>query len=277
MGYPMTGWLAKQGHEVCVYNRTHRKIDAWLKGYSGKSAFTPKDAVRDADMVFLCLGDDPDVKAVINVARKGISKGAVVIDHTTGSPSLARALYESFKQDGVGFVDAPVSGGQAGAENGKLSIMCGGDAEDICAVRPILEAYAERIVHIGSAGHGQLCKAVNQICIAGLLQGLSEGVHFAQLAGLDIDKTLEAISGGAAQSWQMENRAKTMAANAFDFGFAVDWMRKDLRIALHEARETGAQLPVTALVDQFYADIQALGGGRQDTSSLIRRLGNKRD
>ena len=272
MGYPMAGHLLRAGHAVTVYNRTSEKAEAWKQAYGGEMARTPERAVAGADFVFMCLGDDPDIQAVATEAARGIGRGAILVDHTTASPAIARRLHGEFSELGVGFIDAPVSGGQAGAENGKLSVMCGGDARDVELVRPVIEAYAARIVHIGDAGAGQLCKAVNQICIAGLLQGLSEGVHFAARSGLDIDRVLDAISGGAAQSWQMENRAKTMANDEFDFGFAVDWMRKDLRIALAEARENGARLPVTALIDQFYADIQAMDGGRWDTSSLIRRL-----
>lgn len=272
IGFPMAGHLAAKGYDVAVYNRTRSKADQWAKQHKGAVAETPMEAVTDADLVFACLGDDPDVSAVVGAAQGSLKEGAVFTDHTTASPSLARQLHTALAQKGVGFVDAPVSGGQAGAENGKLSVMCGGDERHVEKARPAMEAYSARIVHIGPAGHGQLCKAVNQICIAGVLQGLSEGVHFAAQAGIDIDRVLEAISGGAAQSWQMENRTKTMAADEFDFGFAVDWMRKDLRIALTEARENGARLPVTALVDQFYGDVQAMGGGRWDTSSLIRRL-----
>lgn len=272
MGGPMAGHLAAKGFEVTVYNRTAARADAWLKAHQGRAAAAPDEAVREADMVFACLGDDPDVASVIEKAAAALKPGTVVVDHTTASPALARRLHGELAELGVGFIDAPVSGGQAGAENGKLSVMCGGDDSDVARARSVMEAYSARIVHIGPAGSGQLCKAVNQICIAGLLQGLSEGVHFAARSGLDIEKVLEAISGGAAQSWQMENRAATMAQDEFDFGFAVDWMRKDLRIALGEARENGARLPVTALVDQFYADIQAMGGGRWDTSSLVRRL-----
>jgi len=272
MGFPMAGHLAAKGHDVTVYNRTRAKADEWVKKHKGAAAETPAEAVKGTDFIFACLGDDPDVSAVVGAALDGLKAGAVFVDHTTASPSLARQLHTALAQKSVGFVDAPVSGGQAGAENGTLSIMCGGDDAHVEKARPAMEAYAARIVHIGPAGHGQLCKAVNQICIAGVLQGLSEGVHFATKAGLDIDRVLEAISGGAAQSWQMENRTKTMAADEFDFGFAVDWMRKDLRIALAEARENGARLPATALVDQFYGDVQAMGGGRWDTSSLLRRL-----
>ncbi len=272
MGYPMAGHLAENGYAVTVYNRTGEKARLWTEDYAGGAADTPDAAVEDADFVFMCLGDDPDVEAVLTNAAGALSRGAIVIDHTTASPTLAQRLHGELAELGVGFVDAPVSGGEAGAKNGKLAIMCGGDGAHVELARPAMDSYGARIVHVGPSGAGQLTKAVNQICIAGLLQGLSEGVHFAARAGLDIDRVLEAISGGAAQSWQMENRARTMAADDFDFGFAVDWMRKDLRIALAEARENGARLPVTALVDQFYADIQAMDGGRWDTSSLIRRL-----
>ncbi|WP_411820625.1 NAD(P)-dependent oxidoreductase [Hyphococcus formosus] len=272
MGYPMAGHLARCGYDVTVYNRTASKAEAWAKEHKGRAAPTPAEAVAEAEIIFACLGDDDDVRAVFDQSEGGIKKGAVLVDHTTASPSLARELHKQFSVKEIGFVDAPVSGGQAGAENGKLSVMCGGDEKHVEAAREAMESFSARIVHIGPSGHGQLCKAVNQICIAGLVQGLSEGVHFAEKTGLDIDKVLEAISGGAAQSWQMENRAKTMAEDEFDFGFAVDWMRKDLRIALNEGRNSGARLPVTALVDQFYADVQAMGGGRWDTSSLVRRL-----
>lgn len=272
MGFPMAGFLASRGHEVTVYNRTAEKAARWANTYSGRIASTPAEAAAGAEIVFSCLGDDPDVDAVLTAAASGYAKGSIVVDHTTASPALARRLAERFAGLGVGFVDAPVSGGQAGAESGRLSVMCGGEAADVERARPVMEAYSARIVHIGPSGHGQLCKAVNQICIAGLVQALSEGVHFAKAAELDLDKVYEAISGGAARSWQMENRMKTMAEGKFDFGFAVDWMRKDLRIALEEARTCRAQLPVTALVDQFYADIQAAGGGRLDTSSLVKRL-----
>ncbi len=272
MGYPMAGHLAKNGYEVTVYNRTPRKAHNWTGDHAGVAAETPDAAVDDAELVFMCLGDDPDVEAVVTAAAGALSSGAIVVDHTTASPTLARRLHGELGELGVGFIDAPVSGGEAGAKNGALSIMCGGDEGHVEQARPAMESYGARIVHIGPPGAGQLTKAVNQICIAGLVQGLSEGVHFAARAGLDIEKVLEAVSGGAAQSWQMENRARTMAADEFDFGFAVDWMRKDLRIALNEARANGARLPVTALIDQFYADIQAMDGGRWDTSSLIRRL-----
>jgi 3-hydroxyisobutyrate dehydrogenase-like beta-hydroxyacid dehydrogenase len=272
MGYPMAGHLAHKGFATSVYNRTFAKAEAWSRAHGGSACATPAAAASGADAVFMCLGDDPDVLEIAEQVLPVLSRGAVLVDHTTASPALARRLALRAGEGGAGFVDAPVSGGQAGAENGRLSIMCGGEAAHVETARPAMESYAARIVHIGPAGHGQLCKAVNQICIAGLLQGLSEGVHFAARAGLDIERVLESISGGAAQSWQMDNRARTMAADAFDFGFAVDWMRKDLRIALAEARANGASLPATALIDQFYADIQAMGGGRWDTSSLIRRL-----
>lgn len=273
MGAPMAGHLASSGFEVAAYNRTFSKAEALADKHAGLRALkTPAEAAAGAEIVCACLGDDPDVEAVAAEALPAMATGAVFVDHTTASPALARSLAERAAERGLGFVDAPVSGGEAGAVNGKLSVMCGGEAAHVEAARPAMAAYAARIVHIGPAGAGQLCKAVNQLCIAGLLQGLSEGVAFAKAADLDIDRVLEAISGGAAQSWQMENRAKTMAAGEFDFGFAVDWMRKDLRIALSEARDMGVPLPVTALVDQFYADVQSMGGGRQDTSSLVRRL-----
>lgn len=276
MGFPMAGHLAAKGFDVAVYNRTPEKSARWTAAHEGRAFADPSGAVAGAALVFACLGDDPDVEAVLAAAAPAIAKGAVIVDHTTASPALARRLAEGFRARGIGFVDAPVSGGQAGAQNGKLSVMCGGEGGDVERARPAMEAYAARIVHVGPSGHGQLCKAVNQICIAGIVQGLSEGVHFAKAAGLDLDRVYEAISGGAAQSWQMNNRMKTMAEGRFDFGFAVDWMRKDLRIALEEARASGAQLPVTALVDQFYADIQSVEGGRLDTSSLVMRLKQRR-
>lgn len=272
MGAPMAGHLAARGDDLVVYNRTAAKSDAFVRAHKAKAASAPGAAASGADIVIACLGDDPDIEAVLGDVQPVVRSGTLVVDHSTASPDLARRLAAAFAAKGAAFVDAPVSGGEAGAKAGKLSVMCGGEADAVDRARPVLEAYSARIVHVGPSGHGQLCKAVNQICIAGLLQGLAEGVHFAGAAGLDIDRVLEAVSGGAARSWQMENRAKTMAEGAFDFGFAVDWMRKDLRIALSEARRTGAQLPVAALVDQFYAEIQAMGGGRQDTSSLIRRL-----
>jgi 3-hydroxyisobutyrate dehydrogenase-like beta-hydroxyacid dehydrogenase len=272
MGGPMAGHLAARGLDLTVYNRTRAKADAFAGANTARVAASPQEAASGAGIVIACLGDDPDIEAVLGAVLPAVRSGGLVVDHSTASPDLARKLAAAFAEKGAAFIDAPVSGGEAGAKAGKLSVMCGGEAAAVERARPVLEAYSARIVHVGPSGHGQLCKAVNQICIAGLLQGLAEGVHFAQAAGLDIDRVLEAVSGGAARSWQMENRAKTMAEGSFDFGFAVDWMRKDLRIALAEARRTGAQLPAAALVDQFYAEIQAMGGGRQDTSSLIRRL-----
>ena len=272
MGHPMAGHLARAGHDVAVWNRTAAKAADWTGAYAGRAGASPADAVEDAEIVFVCLGDDPDVSETIAAAAPGLARGALVVDHTTASPALARRLHSELAELGVGFVDAPVSGGEAGAKNARLSVMCGGAGADVARAQPAMAAYAARVIHVGPPGHGQLTKAVNQICIAGLLQGLAEGVHFATRAGLDVERVFEAISGGAAQSWQMENRMKTMAADEFDFGFAVDWMRKDLRIALNEARLNGARLPVAALVDQFYADVQAMGGGRWDTSSLVRRL-----
>jgi 3-hydroxyisobutyrate dehydrogenase-like beta-hydroxyacid dehydrogenase len=272
MGYPMAGHLAAKGFDVRVWNRTAAKAEAWAAANGGERAPSAETSVAGADLVFACLGDDPDVEAVMAAIAPQVKQGATVVDHTTASPSLARRLADDFKLRGVDFVDAPVSGGQAGAEKGALSVMCGGKAAAIEAARPAMNAYAARVVHVGPSGHGQLCKLVNQICIAGVIEGLAEGVSFAEAAGLDIDRAFEAISGGAAQSWQMSNRMKTMADDKFEFGFAVDWMRKDLRIALSEARANGATLPLTAIIDQFYADIQAMGGGRWDTSSLVRRL-----
>lgn len=272
MGGPMAGHIAARGAELVVFNRTAAKAQAFVRSHKARPAATPAEAASGADIVISCLGDDPDIDAVLGAVLPVIKTGSLVVDHSTSSPDLARRLAAAFVEKGADFIDAPVSGGEAGAKAGTLSVMCGGEAAAIDRARPAVEAYAARIVHVGPSGHGQLCKAVNQICIAGLLEGLAEGVHFGLAAGLDIERVLEAISGGAARSWQMENRARTMAQGAFDFGFAVDWMRKDLRIALAEARKTGAQLPVTALVDQFYAEVQAMGGGRQDTSSLIRRL-----
>ena len=272
MGYPMAGHLSARAFDTVVWNRTASKATSWAAAHAGRPAASAEAAVAGADLVFSCLGDDPDVEAVMATIGPSLRRGAIVVDHTTASPSLARRLADGFKERGVAFVDAPVSGGQAGAEKGALSIMCGGEAAAIEAARPAIGAYAARIVHVGPSGHGQLCKLVNQICIAGVVEGLAEGVAFAKAAGLDIDRTFEAISGGAAQSWQMSNRMKTMAEDSFEFGFAVDWMRKDLRIAFAEARQNGSALPMTALVDQFYAEIQAMGGGRWDTSSLVRRL-----
>lgn len=272
MGGPMAGHLATAGLDVVGFNRTNQKAIAWRDKYDAPIAETIMDAVTDRDVVSMCLGDDPDVQSTVDTVLPALKPGAVIVDHTTASPSLAVELAAKAQGMGIHFVDAPVSGGEGGAIAGKLSIMCGGTEEAIAVAKAACEPYTGKFVHIGPSGHGQLCKAVNQICIAGLLQALSEGVHFAEAANLDVEKVLNAISGGAAQSWQMDNRAKTMSERSFDFGFAVDWMRKDLRIALSEARRLGAQLPVAALVDQFYADVQRIGGGRQDTSSLIRRF-----
>jgi len=276
MGYPMAGHLKnKGGHEVTVYNRTAAKSAKWAAQYGGKTAATPKEAAEGQDFVMMCVGNDHDVRGVAlgaNGAYAGVKKGAVFVDHTTASAEIARELFTEAKKRGFDFVDAPVSGGQAGAENGVLTVMCGGDAEPYAKAEKVIASYARMCKLLGSSGSGQLAKMVNQICIAGLVQGLAEGIHFAKRAGLDIDALIETISKGAAQSWQMENRHKTMAAGKFEFGFAVDWMRKDLSICLNEARKNGANLPVIALVDQFYAEVQKMGGGRWDTSALLARL-----
>lgn len=276
MGFPMAGHLQNAGHSVTVYNRNAEKSAKWVANYGGATAPTPREAAAGADVVLMCVGNDNDVRSVVygnDGALAGMKAGAVLVDHTTASAALARELDAAAKAQGKGFVDAPVSGGQAGAENGKLGIMCGGDLATFDAVKDVLNVYAKALVRIGDAGAGQLTKMVNQICIAGLVQALSEGLAFAQKAGVDPKLVLEVISKGAAQSWQMENRGNTMIDGKFDFGFAVDWMRKDLGICLEEAKRNGARLPVTALVDQFYADVQQAGGGRLDTSSLIKRLG----
>jgi len=276
MGYPMAGHLkTKGGHEVTVYNRTSAKADKWASQFGGKSAKTPKQAAEGQDFVMCCVGNDDDLRQVTlgsDGAFAGMKKGAVFVDHTTASAEIARELYDAAKKGGFDCIDAPVSGGQAGAENGVLTVMCGGDAEPFARAEKVIAAYARACNLMGSPGSGQLAKMVNQICIAGLVQGLSEGLHFAKKSGLDIEKLIATISKGAAQSWQMENRYKTMAEGKFDFGFAVDWMRKDLGICLAEARRNGAHLPVTALVDQFYSEVQKMGGKRWDTSSLIARL-----
>ncbi len=272
MGYPMARHLSAAGHSVTVWNRTHAKAHAWAEANAGQAAASVEAAVEGREAVFMCLGDDPDVREVADQLLPCLRPGAVLVDHTTASAALARELAEETAELGAGFVDAPVSGGQAGAETGQLSVMCGGEAAHVEAVRPVMEAYSKAVVHVGEAGAGQLCKMANQIAIAGVVQGLSEALHFTARAGLDPETVIAAISKGAAQSWQMENRWRTMVDGEFDFGFAVDWMRKDLRIALEEARANGAALPVTALVDQFYADVQAMGGKRWDTSSLIARL-----
>ena len=275
MGYPMAGHLSRAGFPTRVYNRTRARADAWKAEYTGEVCDTPATAARAADIVFVCVGNDDDVRSVIygdDGALAGIRSGAVLIDHTTASAELARELETEAKRRGAGFLDAPVSGGQAGAQRGQLTIMVGGDAETFATVETVLNTYARAAKLMGPCGSGQLTKMVNQICIAGVLQGLSEGLHFAEQAGLDVLAVVDVISKGAAQSWQMENRSPTMAQRKFDFGFAVDWMRKDLGMTLAAARRIGARLPLTALVDQFYADIQASGGGRMDTSSLIERL-----
>jgi 3-hydroxyisobutyrate dehydrogenase len=275
MGAPMAGHLAAAGHVLTVYNRTRSKAESWASQHGGDVADSPAATAAGADAVIACVGNDDDVATVAlgpDGAFSAMREGALFVDHTTVSASLARRIAEEARGRGLHAVDAPVSGGQAGAEKGTLAIMCGGTAEGVSAAQPLMQAYASRIVHVGPEGSGQLTKMVNQIAIAGVVQGLAEALHFAQAAGLDPDKVFEAISGGAASSWQMLNRWPTMAAGEFDFGFAVDWMRKDLGLTLDEARRNGAGLPLAALVDQFYADVQAMGGGRQDTSSLIRRL-----
>lgn len=275
MGFPMAGHLAARGHEVTVYNRTAARAEAWVASHGGRSAPTPRAAAEGAAAVLACVGNDDDLRAVClgpEGAFAGMAKGALFIDHTTVSARVTRELAEAAAAQGCGFVDAPVSGGQAGAENGVLSVMCGGTEADFARAEPVIAAYARICRRLGDSGAGQLAKMANQIAIAGLMQGLSESLHFAEKAGLSIEALVEVISQGAAGSWQMANRHKTMAEGRFDFGFAVDWMRKDLRICLETAEETGASLPVTALVDQFYKDVQHLGGGRWDTSSLIARL-----
>ncbi|CAO3413313.1 NAD(P)-dependent oxidoreductase [Azospirillum doebereinerae] len=272
MGFPMAGHLAKAGHEVTVYNRTAAKAEAWVATHGGRSAATVAEASAGADIVFLCVGDDNDLRAVAGEAIAAVAPGAIVADHTTVSAAVSREMDALARERGVFFLDAPVSGGQAGAEKGVLTVMVGGDADAFARAEPAMAAYGRSVVHMGPSGAGQLTKMVNQICIAGLVQGLAEGMSFAQQAGLDGHKVVDVISKGAAQSWQMENRAHTMLDGKFDFGFAVDWMRKDLGIVLDEARRNGAKLPVTALVDQFYGDVQAMGGNRLDTSSLMKRL-----
>jgi 3-hydroxyisobutyrate dehydrogenase len=276
MGYPMAGHLKTKGsHDVTVYNRTAAKAGKWVAQFGGRSAPTPKQAAQGQDFVMCCVGNDDDLREVTlgaDGAFAGMGKGAVFVDHTTASAEIARELFQAGKEHGIDVMDAPVSGGQAGAENGALTVMCGAESATFARAEKVIAAYARACNLLGSPGAGQLAKMVNQICIAGLVQGLSEGLHFAKKAGLDIETLIATISKGAAQSWQMENRYKTMTAGKFDFGFAVDWMRKDLGICLSEARRNGAHLPVTALVDQFYSEVQAMGGRRWDTSSLIARL-----
>ena len=275
MGYPMAGHLKAKGHEVTVFNRTAARAEAWVAQHKGQRGATPAEAAKGADFVFVCVGNDHDVRSVLygpTGVLAGMRKGAVLVDHTTASAELAREIAEKAKEPGIDFLDAPVSGGQAGAEKGQLTVMVGGEQAAFDRAKPVIDSYARACVLLGDHGSGQLAKMVNQICIAGVLQGLAEGLNFAARAGLDGAKLIETISKGAAQSWQMENRASTMLAGKFDFGFAVDWMRKDLGICLAEAKRNGARLPATALVDQFYAQVQARGGGRWDTSSLMHLL-----
>jgi len=278
MGAPMAGHLARAGHQVTVYNRTAAKAQAWATEYGGRAAATPREAAAGADIVFACVGNDDDLRSVVlgaDGAFAGMQPGSLFVDHTTASAEVARELHAQARSLGLDFIDAPVSGGQAGAVNGMLTVMCGGDEASVERARPVAMAFSRAFTRIGPSGAGQLAKMVNQICIAGLVQGLSEAIHFGQSSGIDMKLVLDVIGKGAAQSWQMDNRGKTMVDDQFDFGFAVDWMRKDLGLVLSESRRNGASLPVTALVDQFYADIQKMGGGRWDTSSLIRRLPRK--
>ncbi len=275
MGYPMAGHLAKADFNVCVYNRTQAKAQSWVDEYAGSFATTPRDAANNADIVFMCVGNDDDLRAVVygeNGVLAGMAVNSILVDHTTTSAEVAREVAEKAALQNIDFIDAPVSGGQAGAENGVLTVMAGGNEAVFTKVQPVMAAYSRFSQLLGDVGAGQLCKMVNQICIAGVVQGLAEGLHFAKQAGLDGEKVIETISKGAAGSWQMENRYKTMWAGEYEFGFAVDWMRKDLGIALDEAKNNGATLPMTATVDQYYADVQALGGGRYDTSSLLARI-----
>jgi 3-hydroxyisobutyrate dehydrogenase len=275
MGHPMAGHLARAGHHVTVFNRTFKKAEQWVEEYGGKAARTPREAAAGAQIVFSCVGNDDDLRTIVlgaDGAFAGMDQGAVFVDNTTASAAVARELSAAGKARGVHFIDAPVSGGQAGAVNGMLTVMCGGEQAAFDRAQPVAMAFAKAVTRIGESGAGQLAKMVNQLCIAGLVQGLSEGINFGLAAGLDMKLVLQVIGKGAAQSWQMDNRGSTMVDDKFDFGFAVDWMRKDLGLCLDEARRNGAPLPVAALVDQFYADLQAMGGGRWDTSSLIRRL-----
>ena len=275
MGYPMAGYISKAGHNVTVYNRTSAKADKWVAEFKGSKADTPAKAAEDTDFVFTCVGNDNDLSEV-TIGKAGIyntiKRGAIHIDNTTASATIAKKLYQSSKAHGWGFLDAPVSGGQAGAENGALTVMIGGDVADFNKAKDIINCYSKKIKLLGSAGNGQLAKMVNQICIAGLVQGLSEAINFGKKAGLNMEDVIEVISKGAAQSWQMENRYKTMIDDQFEFGFAVDWMRKDLKIAMNEAKNNGSLLPVTEVVDKYYGEVQEMGGNRWDTSSLIRRL-----
>ncbi len=275
MGYPMAGYISKGGHNVTVFNRTKSKAEKWIKDYKGKLAETPAEAAKDAEYVFTCVGNDNDLREVTfgdDGAFKTIKKGTIYIDNTTASATIAREIFEHAKKNEFGALDAPVSGGQAGAENGALTVMIGGDQADFDKAKDKIDCYSKKMKLLGKAGSGQLAKMVNQICIAGLVQGLSEGINFGMKAGLNMEDVIEVISKGAAQSWQMENRYKTMIDDKFDFGFAVDWMRKDLKIAMDEAKNNGSLLPVTELVDKFYGEVQGLGGNRWDTSSLIKRF-----
>jgi 3-hydroxyisobutyrate dehydrogenase len=277
MGYHMAGHLKSGGHDVTVYNRTAAKADSWVKEHGGSAAPTPREAADGCDFVFCCVGNDDDLRGVVlgdDGILAGMKAGATLVDNTTASADVARELYAEAKKLGLHFIDAPVSGGEAGAQNGVLTVMCGGDQEVFDKAQPVIDCYARAVTLLGPIGSGQLTKMVNQICIAGLLQGLSEAMNFGVRAGLDMDKVLDVISKGAAQSWQMENRGSTMCRGEFDFGFAVDWMRKDLAICLQEAKNNGARLPATALIDQFYAQVQARGGNRWDTSSLMHLLAN---
>ena len=275
MGAPMAGYLAKAGHEVTVYNRTTAKAEAWTQTHSGEMGVTPREAADGADFVMICVGNDDDLRSVVlgeDGALAGLTKGAIIVDHTTASADVARELAAIAAEKGVGFVDAPVSGGQAGAENGQLAIMCGGSEDDYAQAQPIMDCYAKATERFGDVGAGQLTKMVNQICIAGLVQALSEGLHFAENAGLDAKAVAKLVSQGAGGSWQLANRHETMVDREFEFGFAVDWMRKDMGLVLDQAKSMKVSVPVTAMVDQFYGDVQAMGGGRWDTSSLIQRL-----
>ena len=275
MGYPMAGYISKGGHNVTVFNRTKSKAEKWIKEYKGKMADTPAEAAKDAEYIFTCVGNDNDLREVTfgdNGAFKTIKKGAVYIDNTTASATIAREIHEQAKKNGFGALDAPVSGGQAGAENGALTVMIGGDQADFDKAKDKIDCYSKKMKLLGGPGNGQLAKMVNQICIAGLVQGLSEAINFGMKAGLNMEDVIEVISKGAAQSWQMENRYKTMIDDKFDFGFAVDWMRKDLKIAMEEAKNNGSLLPVTELVDKYYGEVQGMGGNRWDTSSLIKRF-----
>ena len=275
MGYPMAGYISKGGHNVTVFNRTKSKAEKWIGEYKGKLANTPEEAAKDAEYIFTCVGNDNDLREVTfgdNGAFKSIKKGSVYIDNTTASAKIAKEIYDYAKKNGFGSLDAPVSGGQAGAENGALTVMIGGDQADFDKAKDKIECYSKKMKLLGGPGNGQLAKMVNQICIAGLVQGLSEGINFGMKAGLNMEHVIEVISKGAAQSWQMENRYKTMIDDKFDFGFAVDWMRKDLKIAMDEAKNNGSLLPVTELVDKYYSEVQDMGGNRLDTSSLIKRF-----